>query len=136
MTLFSKITGVGSYIPDKVEKNENFKDHEFLNTDGSLINSPNDVIIEKFKKITGIVERRYAKAHLNNSDLGFFAAECAIENANIDPEELDYIIFAHNFGDVKHGANQTDAVPSLASRVKYHLRIKNPKCAAYDVLFR
>ena len=48
---------------------------------------------------------------------------------------MDYIIFAHNFGNVKQGAIQGDAVPSLASRVKQKLRIKNPKCVAYDVLF-
>jgi 3-oxoacyl-[acyl-carrier-protein] synthase-3 len=53
----------------------------------------------------------------------------------IDPETLDYIIFAHNFGNVKKGAIQTDLLPSLASRVKHDLRIKNPKCVAYDMLF-
>ena len=35
----------------------------------------------------------------------------------------------------KHGAIQTDILPSLASRVKHDLRIKNPKCVAYDILF-
>ena len=55
-----KITGTGSYIPENIEKNEDFHQHEFLNVDGSQINSPNEVIVEKFKDITGIVERRYA----------------------------------------------------------------------------
>ena len=63
---------------------------------------------KKFKSITGIEERRYAKDNLNASDLGFFAAKKAIEDASIDPELLDYIIFAHNFGDVKANAIQTD----------------------------
>jgi len=130
-----KITGTGSYIPDTIEKNENFHKHEFLNTDGSSIEHPNEVIVEKFKAITGIAERRYAKAHLNSSDLGFFAAEKAIADAKINPETLDYIIVAHNFGDVKHNAIQSDMLPCLASRVKHSLRIKNPKCVAYDILF-
>lgn len=130
-----KITGVGSYIPDTIEKNENFHKHEFLNTDGSSIEHPNEVIVEKFKAITGIAERRYAKAHLNSSDLGFFAAEKAIADAKIDPETIDYIIVAHNFGDVKHNTIQSDMLPCLASRVKHSLRIKNPKCVAYDILF-
>ena len=130
-----KITGTGSYIPDTIEKNENFHKHEFLNTDGSSIEHPNEVIVEKFKAITGIAERRYAKAHLNSSDLGFFAAEKAIADAKIDPETLDYIIVAHNFGDVKHNTIQSDMLPCLASRVKHSLRIKNPKCVAYDILF-
>ena len=130
-----KITGTGSYIPDTIEKNDAFSNHQFLNTDGSLINHPNEVIIEKFKAITGIDERRYAKPHLNASDLGFFAAEKAINDAKIDPETIDYIIVAHNFGDVKHQTIQGDLLPSLAARIKHSLRIKNPKCVAYDILF-
>ena len=63
------------------------------------------------------------------------AAQKAIENAAIDPETLDYIIFAHNFGDVKHGTSQSDIIPSLATRVKHKLQIKNPKCVAYDIIF-
>ncbi|HMQ44779.1 MAG: ketoacyl-ACP synthase III [Confluentibacter sp.] len=130
-----KITGTGSYIPDTIEKNDAFYEHTFLNTDGSIINSPNEVIIEKFQAITGIAERRYAKAHLNSSDLGFFAAEKAITDANIDPETIDYIIVAHNFGDVRYNNNQSDMLPCLAARIKHSLRIKNPKCVAFDILF-
>lgn len=130
-----KITGTGSYIPDIVEKNENFQNHEFLNSDGSTIKHSNDIIIEKFKAITGIRERRYAKPHLNSSDMAFFAAERAIVDSKINPEELDYIIVAHNYGDVRHDSHQSDTVPSMASRVKHLLGIKNPKCVGYDILF-
>jgi 3-oxoacyl-[acyl-carrier-protein] synthase-3 len=93
-----KITGVGSYIPKIIQKNEAFQQHSFLNIDGSEIPSSNEVIVEKFKAITGISERRYAEDHLTASDLGALAAEKAIKDANIDPETLDYIILAHNFG--------------------------------------
>ena len=130
-----KITGVGSYIPSVVEKNDDFNNHRFLNADGSAIDHENPVIIEKFKAITGISERRYAEEHLTSSDLAFFAAEKAIADAQIDPETLDYIIIAHNYGDIKKGTNFSDIVPSLAARVKHKLRIKNPKCVAYDLLF-
>ncbi|WP_341216708.1 ketoacyl-ACP synthase III [uncultured Wocania sp.] len=130
-----KITGTGSYIPNNVEKNEDFYQHQFLNSDGSTINASNEVIVEKFKAITGIDERRYAKKTVNTSDIAFFAAEKAIENANINREDLDYIIVAHNYGDVKHDAEQSDTVPSIASRVKHLLKIKNSKCVGYDVLF-
>ncbi len=130
-----KITGTGSYVPDVIETNDNFHQHNFLNADGTTIESPNEVIVEKFKAITGIAERRYAKDHLTSSDLAFFAAEKAIEDAAINREDLDYIICAHNFGDVKQGAIQSDLLPCLASRVKHSLRIKNPKCVAYDILF-
>ncbi|WP_299225100.1 3-oxoacyl-ACP synthase III family protein [uncultured Psychroserpens sp.] len=130
-----KITGTGSYIPDMIEKNEDFHQHEFLNADGSTINHPNEIIVDKFKAITGIQERRYADDQLTSSDLGFLAAQKAIEDANINPEEIDYIICAHNFGDVKANTIQSDILPCLASRVKHSLRIKNPKCVAYDILF-
>ena len=130
-----KITGTGSYIPDVIEKNENFYEHTFLNSDGSVINSTNEVIVEKFKAITGIGERRYVDDSLNTSDIAFYAAQRAINDASVNPEELDYIIVAHNYGDVKHNVEQSDTVPSIASRVKHLLAIKNPKCVAYDMLF-
>lgn len=130
-----KITGSGSYIPTQVVTNTDFARHQFLNEDGSTFAVPNDVIAEKFLDITGIEERRYVENHLNTSDIAFFAAEKAIKDANLDPETLDYIIMAHNFGDVRHGAIQSDTVPSIASRVKNKLKIKNPKCVAYDVMF-
>ena len=130
-----RITGTGSYIPSNVEKNENFYNHEFLNADGSTINSPNEVIVEKFKAITGIKERRYINDDQTNSDIAFYAAEKAIEDAKIDKESLDYIIVAHNYGDIKYNTDQSDAVPSIASRVKHLLKIKNSKCVGYDLLF-
>ncbi len=130
-----RITGSGSYIPNRVEKNENFQNHDFYNQDGSTFGQENEIIIEKFKAITGISERRYIKNKLNTSDIAFFAAEEAIKDAGIDKETLDYLIVAHNYGDVRHGTMQSDTVPSLASRVKHSLRIQNPECVAYDILF-
>ncbi len=130
-----KITGLGSYIPNVVTKNDSFGEHQFLNMDGSAIKSENGVIIEKFKAITGIEERRYAPPEMSSSDLGTKAAQEAITDSGIDPETLDYIICAHNYGDVKTGSNFSDIVPSLASRIKHNLRIQNPKCVAYDILF-
>ena len=115
-----KISGIGSYIPEK---------------SGSPFGHPNEVVVNKFKSITGIENRRYANDQFTTSDLGYFAAQRAITNANIDPETIDYIIFAHNFGDVKHGTIQSDMLPSLATRVKNKLQIQNPKCVAYDLLF-
>ena len=130
-----KITGSGSYIPTEVVSNIDFAQHTFLNDDGTPFPHPNDVVAEKFLEITGIRERKYVSDDLCTSDIAFIAAKKAIEDAKIDPETLDYIILAHNFGDVKKGAIQSDILPSLATRVKHHLRIKNPKCVAYDILF-
>lgn len=130
-----KITGSGSYIPTEIVTNSDFTKHVFLNDDGTPFPLPNEVITEKFYDITGIEERRYVTDNLLTSDIATIAAKKAIEDSGIDPETLDYIIFAHNFGNVKKGAIQTDILPSLATRVKFDLRIKNPKCVAYDMLF-
>jgi 3-oxoacyl-[acyl-carrier-protein] synthase-3 len=131
----SKITGTGTFIPSLKKENTDFLNEKFLDADGVALTSENDVIIEKFKAITGIQERRYARAEYTSSDLAFFAAQKAIEDAQINKEEIDYIIFAHNFGDVKLGTIQGDMLPSLATRVKYKLKIENPNCVAYDILF-
>lgn len=130
-----KITGIGSYIPEIKVANTDFSKHVFLNQDGTSFAYPNDIVVKKFKSITGIEERRYASPKQNTSDLAFLASVKAIENAKIDPETIDYIILAHNFGDVKHNTKQSDIIPSLATRVKQKLQIKNPKCVAYDILF-
>ena len=130
-----RITGSGSYIPTEKVTNRDFAKHVFLNDDGSPFPLPNETITEKFHDITGIEERRYVTNDLLTSDIASIAAKKAIANSGIDPETLDYIIFAHNFGNVKQGAIQTDILPSLATRVKFDLRIKNPKCVAYDMLF-
>jgi 3-oxoacyl-[acyl-carrier-protein] synthase-3 len=130
-----KITGSGSYIPTEKVSNIDFAKHSFLNEDGSPFPHSNEIVAEKFLEITGIQERRYVKDDLCTSDIAILAAEKAILDAKIDRETIDYIILAHNFGDVKKGAIQSDILPSLASRVKHGLKIKNPKCVAYDILF-
>ena len=130
-----KIIGSGSCVPEIVQDNSKFIKSSFYNSDGTKVDLPNSEIIEKFKKITGINERRYANKDLNASDLGFIAAKNAIENANIDPETIDYIILAHNFGDVKYKSDEIDVFPGLAVRIKNLLKIKNPQCVAYDILF-
>lgn len=129
------ISGTGRYIPENVVGDEDFLQHKFYNADGSEIELPNERIINKFKSITGIDERRYVKKEQNTSDIGAIAAAIAVKDAGIDPETLDGIIFAHNYGDIKAGSNQSDMVPSLAARVKHTLRIKNPSCVAFDVQF-
>lgn len=129
------ITGTGSAIPNRVVKNIDFKSHVFLNEDGTLFNKENTEIIEKFEAITGIEERRYAEDAINTSDLATQASEEAILAASVDKETIDLIIVAHNFGDVSKGSLQGDFLPSLATRVKNKLKIANPNCIAYDLLF-
>lgn len=131
----TRIVGTGSYIPPVITKNEDFLNHHFLNTDGSALGNDNQEIIEKFRSITGIQQRRYVEDNQNSSDIAFLAAEKAIEDAKMDKETLDYIIVAHNYGDIKCGSTQSDTVPSMGTRVKHALGIQNPSCVAYDLLF-
>jgi 3-oxoacyl-[acyl-carrier-protein] synthase-3 len=130
-----KIIGTGSYIPGNITTNESFISNRFYGIDGAEIEGSNTDIIEKFKAITGIKERKYADPKLVTSDMAFFAASEAIKDAKVNPEEIDYIVVAHNYGDVKYDSIQSDMVPSLASRVKHLLQIENSKCVAYDILF-
>jgi len=129
------ITGTGSYIPDNIVTNEDFLDNRFLQKNGKPFDKNNWEIIEKFQQITGIEERRYADDDVMASDMGAVAAERALESSGLDPETLDYIIVAHNFGDIRHDNLRSDLVPALASRVKNSLGIKNSKCVAYDLPF-
>lgn len=131
----SKIIGIGNCIPSETITNVFFNKHVFLDEKGIVLKDDNFSISEKLKKITGIEERRYAGHNQVTSDLGLIAAQAAIKDSGIDPETLDYIIFAHNFGDVRFGTVQSDMVPSLAARVKHSLKIRNNFCVAYDLLF-
>lgn len=128
-------SGIGSNIPTKRVPNSAFLDHAFFDEKNQRISDENEVIIRKFKSITGIEERRYAEENQVASTLAIIASKNALEDAKIDAEALDGIIVAQNFGDVSYGQVQSDSVPSLASRVKHGLQIKNPACAAYDLVF-
>lgn len=130
-----RITGSGSYIPPHSVPNTDFADHQFLQDDGQEYPYSQEQITEKFKSITGIEDRRYVDKDLTASDIGAIAAKRALEDSGCNPEELDYIIVSHNFGDVRHGTIQSDILPSLASRIKHQLGIQNPSCVAYDLLF-
>ena len=131
----SIITGTGSYIPEGIKKNTDFLNNNFFSEKKDQLIDSNTSIIEKFKGITGIEERRYLESGLLNSEIATIASQIAIEKAGIDPETIDQIIFAHNFGDLSTENNQSDMLPSLASKVKHLLRIKNPNCVAYDIIF-
>lgn len=131
----SVIIGTGSYIPENIIKNEAFLNHNFYEKDGTKVIRANEETIEKFHSITEIEERRYAGKEQKASDLAYLAAVDALESSGTNPEELDYIIVAHNFGDLKADNNRSDIVPALASRVKHKLGIKNNDCVAYDLPF-
>jgi 3-oxoacyl-[acyl-carrier-protein] synthase-3 len=133
--IYAVIVGTGSYIPSKKVPNETFLNNEFYNTDGTKIDLPNEEIIKKFEEITEIYERRYVEENQSASDIAYLAAKDALETSGIDKESLDYIIVAHNFGDIRPESRQIDILPSLASRVKEKLGINNPGTVSYDTPF-
>jgi 3-oxoacyl-[acyl-carrier-protein] synthase-3 len=78
----SKIAGIGHYVPERIVKNEELAKH---------MDTSNEWIIER----TGIEERRYALKHEETpTTMGVIASKIAIERAGIQPEDVDFIIFA------------------------------------------
>jgi 3-oxoacyl-[acyl-carrier-protein] synthase III len=131
----SVIVGTGSHIPPVVVPNEAFLQHDFRGPDGRPIEKSNEEILTQFQAITGIRERRYASPEMVTSDLAAEAAADALGSSGISGEDLDYIIVAHNFGDVAAGSRRSDLVPALAARVKSKLEIRNPQTVAWDLIF-
>ena len=131
----SVISGTGSYIPPVIKSNNEFTQHVFYGDNQLPLTAPPELVVQKFKNITGIEERRYTSDDLTASDIGAIAATKAIEDSGINPEELDHLIVAHNFGNVLNDTFQSDAVPSIAAAIKHRLGIRNPNCIAYDILF-
>jgi 3-oxoacyl-[acyl-carrier-protein] synthase-3 len=129
----SIITKTGSYIPPERVPNSHFLNRAFYDPQGKRLQRPNPEIVKKLHEITGIQERRYAPASVNTTEMATLAAEAALEG--VDRETLDYIIVAHNFGDVNPESLRCDTVPPIAARVKHHLKIKNPYTVAFDLPF-
>lgn len=133
--LYSVFTGTGCYVPAKQIKNEFFHNYEFYDSTGEKLSTPNEEITRKFEEITTIAERRYASDDETTSDLALVASQRALEAAGVDKEELDYIIFAHNFGETTKDNIRIDVLPTMAARLKQKLGIANPSAVAYDILF-
>ena len=75
------ITGIGHYVPPRVVTN--FDLEKIMNTTDEWI-----------QQRSGIVERHYAEAGVGSSDLATQAALKAIEDAQIDKDDIDLIIAA------------------------------------------
>jgi 3-oxoacyl-[acyl-carrier-protein] synthase III len=132
--VYTVITGTGSYVPPRVITNSFFLETEFHDVSGNKIETPNEEIIRKFFEITNIEERRYAEPDQSTSDLAYFSALDAIESSGFDREKLEFIIVAHNFGDIFPDIARSDSMPSISSRVKTALGIQNPYVLTHDVI--
>lgn len=134
-SIWTAVVGTGSFIPERLVPNTEFLGHEFFGPDGQKLPASTADIVRKFESITGIGARRYVPDDLCTSDIAYLAAADALTSSSIDKETLDYIIVAHNFGDVAADNRRSDLVPTLAARVKHRLGIVNPKTIAYDLPF-
>lgn len=133
--IYSRIIGTGSYLPTEIMPNSSFESNTFFNAEHIQNSKPTAEILDKLTEISGITERRYAKAQYNTSDIAIFAAKDALKSSGIDGETLDYLIVAHNFADVRADNHFTDMLPNVAAKVKNKLGILNSNCVAYDILF-
>ena len=94
------IIGSGCYLPERIIGRDYFYSTQFFDEQFAPIDKPAEEIVSKFVEITEIENRRYINDHQTNSEIGAIAAKLAIEDAGIDPETWDYIIFATNFGEL------------------------------------
>ncbi len=141
--LYTVIRKTGGYIPTVRVSNSDFLKGEFYGSDGKKVKytsgpkegqeKPIEEIVQTFEKITGIKERRYVTDDLNASDIGTLAVKEFFNGSDI--ENLKYIIFAHNFGDISAENKRSEFVPSLGARVKLNLGIEDPNVIAYDLPF-
>src|SRR5574338_1313882 len=76
-----RILSTGSYVPDAVVSNDHL--HQRFGFDSNWI-----------VKRTGIYERRHALPHQATSDLCNEASARCLENAGVDPRDVDLIVLA------------------------------------------
>ncbi len=110
MTIYSKIIGTGSYLPEKVVTNSDLE---------KIIDTSDEWIQTR----TGIKQRHMAAEGQYTSDLALEASKKAIESAGIEAKDLDLIIV---------GTTTPDLVfPSTACLLQSKLGIK--EIGAFDV---
>src|SRR5262245_52526807 len=104
-----RIVGTGSYVPDAVVTNDHL--HQRFGFDSGWI-----------VKRTGILERRHALPHQATSDLCHEAARRCIDQAGVNPRDIDLLVLATFTPDM--------AFPSTACLVQDRLKLS---CAALEV---
>lgn len=114
MELFkTKIAGTGKYHPEKIMTNEDI---------AKIVDTSDEWIIQR----TGIKERRIGSVDKKEypSGMATKAAQIAIKNAGIKPDDIDLILFSVTLPDM--------LFPNAASCLQDSLGITN-KCGALDI---
>ncbi len=97
------IIGTGSYVPERVLTNHDLE---------KMVETSDKWIFER----TGIRERRIAAEEETNVTMGRLALERAIENARIDPKEIEMLVVGTNTND--------PAWPSAAGYIAHLLNLR------------
>ena len=79
MTVYSKIVGTGSYLPERVVTNQELE---------KIVDTNDEWIVSR----TGIRERHYAADDQNASDLALIACQRAMQAAGVTATDIDLII--------------------------------------------
>lgn len=106
-----RIAGVGYSVPETVITNDDLT---------KLYETSDEWIYSR----TGIKERRIVSGEENAVDLGFRAAQKAIEKAGIDPNEIDLILAA--------SSAPPDLYPAIACHIQHRLGITT-NAPAFDI---
>lgn len=77
----SKIIGVGGYVPERVITNDDLS---------KMMDTSDEWIVQR----SGIKERRWVTPGQTNTDLAYEASIKALKSANMEPSQLDLIVFA------------------------------------------
>ncbi|MFN5509167.1 MAG: beta-ketoacyl-ACP synthase III, partial [Burkholderiales bacterium] len=115
MTIYSRISGTGSFLPPRRLTNADLVAE--LAAQG--VESSDDWIVER----TGIRARHFADPGVGSSDLGLQAAQRAIQAAGCQPSDIDLIIVATSTPDM--------VFPSTAALLQSKLDIVG--CPVFDV---
>ena len=123
MSLFSRITGTGSYLPPRRLSNADL----VAELAAKGVESSDDWIVER----TGIRARHFVAAGVNSSDLAFEACKLALSAAQLGPQDIDLVIVATSTPDM--------VFPSTACILQHKLAQLSPEAGgiagapAFDV---
>lgn len=106
----SVIRATGSYLPERIMTNADLE---------KIVETTDEWIVQR----SGIRERRIAAPDEKTSDLAVKAARAALQNAGLNPQDIDGIVVATTTPD--------QTFPSVAVSVQKALDI--PVCTAFDI---
>ncbi len=110
--------GVGHHLPEKVVTSEDVENRVY---EASRFRMPKGLLT----KATGIEERHYRGADEQASDMAYKASVEALERAEMDPEEIDLLIFASCMQDIAEPATANILQEKLGASRSHVFDVKN-----------